>query len=304
MSRINWVLSCVFVVACSGDDDVADAGEDGRVADVGMLDAGTDAAQDAGADAGEIDAASDVGSDDGGTSDLCTFTNVPDGFGLADRNDFTELTPEGWNIRTNQSDRPPELVETASPCGGSVARQWWSGVDDTWSPDYLGVELPSPTQVFFGVVYRVSPEWDAGEGPGWTKWFTVINGEGNAWWGSAPPGAPGERTMTERFQFAPPGFSHQFAAGTRDTSAFATEPIITHGEWVKLELFLDLREGNYAVRAWVNGTLVTDGVPEFDVIPSPLQELKLGSTLGGGSGLTTLDERYWAEYDVVATYVP
>ena len=240
----------------------------------------------------------------GGASGLCSFGNVPPDLTVYDRNDFNELTPNPWEVRTNQSDRGPELASTASPCGGGVARQWWSGVDDSWSPDYLGLPLPAPHRVFFGVVYRLSPEWDFGTGTGWTKWFTVINGEGNAWWGSAPPGAPDARTQAERFQLSPPGFSHQFSVGTRDTSAFATAPNIDNGEWMKLEMYLDLRPGEYAVRAWVNGTLVTDGVPDFDAPPTPLQELKLGSTLGGGSGLASLDERYWAEYALVETFVP
>ena len=118
--------------------------------------------------------------------------------------------------------------------------------------------------------------------------------------GFVGPGGIG-RNPTQRGQTEAPGFSHQWTSGTRDTQTF-TQPWFDNGEWVKLEMYINLRPGEERVRAWMNDVLVLDGVPDWGGSTPPIGELKLGSTLGGGSGLPTLDVRYYADYALVETY--
>ena len=229
-----------------------------------------------------------------------SFNNIPSGMPMIDSNNFTELRAPGWDIAFNQSDRSPEIVNIPTPVDNSVIRQWWSGVPDSWSPHYPYLRTPQLNEAFFGVIFRLSPEWDWGTGNGWSKWFTVLSGAGNAWWGFVGPGGIG-RNPTQRGQTEAPGFSHQWTSGTRDTQTF-TQPWFDNGEWVKLEMYINLRPGEERVRAWMNDVLVLDGVPDWGGSTPPIGELKLGSTLGGGSGLPTLDVRYYADYALVETY--
>ena len=238
----------------------------------------------------------------GGSSAPSTwaFTNVPSGLALHDRNNFTQLRPSGWDLRFNQSNRSPEIVSTTTPVDGTALRQWWSGVSDSWSPHYAKIDFPQTNEAFFGVIYRISPDWDWGTGNGWSKWFTVLSGAGNAWWGSAGPGGVG-RSATQRLQTQAPDFADQWQSGTQVVRAFR-QPAVRNGDWMKLEMYINIRPGEYRVMAWVNDELVLDGVPNWSSPPA-IHQLKLGSTLGGGSGLPTLDSRYWAEYALVETYL-
>ena len=241
--------------------------------------------------------------DTGGTTPASgdwTFTNVPSGLPLLDRNAFAELEAPEWGIRFNQSDRSPEIVSTQTPIDNTVLRQWWSGVPDSWSPHYAFINLPAVSEAFFGIIFRLSPNWDWGTGNGWSKWFTVLSGAGNAWWGFEGPGGVG-RNVTQRRQTLAPNFAHQWLAGTAATRAFI-QPVFNNGEWVKIELYINTRPGEERVRAWMNGELVLNGVPQWGSSVPPIQQLKLGSTLGGGSGLPTLDSRYFADYALVESY--
>lgn len=188
------------------------------------------------------------------------------------------LVPSGWpGYATRMGAQPSLLTNAGAPLNDATAmRQTWTGVIDGESPHYLWWPTQS-THLYVATIVRIS---SAMMPPNEVKWITFNPGNGFAWIGFYREGNAHEMRFVRR--------------GSRDYYAGrvgAVRPLPTD-QWAKVQL--EVRINPTRVRLWINDVLT---MSESGVLPSTFPafswdgmtsfgELQLGSTWGGGNGVT------------------